>query len=63
MKETRILTLQEAAAHLSISTHLLRRLIYEKKIFAKKVGREWRVHKDNLEEFVKGNSVASSTTK
>lgn len=63
MNETRILTLQEAAAHLSISTHLLRRLIYEKKIFAKKVGREWRIHKDNLEEFVKGIPSATPTIK
>lgn len=61
MNESRILNLQEAAEFLSISDRLLRRLVNEKKLFARKVGREWRFHKDNLEEFVKGTHKVKSS--
>lgn len=48
------MTLAQFAECLSISTKLASRLVHEKKVFAKKVGREYRISKSSVVEFVRG---------
>lgn len=48
------MTLAQFAECLNISTKLASRLVHEKKVFAKKVGREYRISKSSVVEFVRG---------
>ncbi|MGM9643918.1 MAG: helix-turn-helix domain-containing protein [Eubacteriales bacterium] len=48
------MTLSQFAECLSISTKLASRLVHEGKVFAKKVGREYRISKSSVVEFVRG---------
>lgn len=48
------MTLAQFAECLNISTKLASRLVHEKKVFAKKVGREYRISKSSVMEFVRG---------
>ena len=48
------MTLAQLAECLNISTKLASRLVHEKKVFAKKVGREYRISKNSVVEFVRG---------
>lgn len=48
------MTLAQFAECLGISTKLASRLVHEKKVFAKKVGREYRISKSSVMEFVRG---------
>ena len=48
------MTLAQFAECLNISTKLASRLVHEKKVFAKKVGREYRISKSSVIEFVHG---------
>lgn len=51
-----ILTTQEAADFLRIDKKLLYKLIESGEISAKRVGRIYRVHKDVLINYIKGDS-------
>lgn len=42
------MTLAQLAECLNISTKLASRLVHEKKVFAKKVGREYRISKSSV---------------
>lgn len=48
------MTLTQFAERLNISTKLASRLVHEKKVFAKKVGREYRISKSSVVDFVCG---------
>jgi excisionase family DNA binding protein len=48
-------TVKELAQILKISTRTVIKLIEEKKIRASKVGREWRVQREYLDEYLKKN--------
>ena len=48
------MTLAQFAECLNISTKLASRLVHEEKVFAKKVGREYRISKSSVMEFVRG---------
>ena len=48
------MTLAQFVECLGISTKLASRLVHEKKVFAKKVGREYRISKSSVVEFVRG---------
>ena len=48
------MTLAQLAECLGISTKLASRLVHEEKVFAKKVGREYRISKSSVMEFVRG---------
>ena len=48
------MTLAQFAECLNISTKLASRLVHEEKVFAKKVGREYRISKSSVIEFVRG---------
>lgn len=47
-----ILTLKEGAEYLKISQQVLRHLIRTKQIPAKKVGRQWRLFKKTLDDYM-----------
>lgn len=49
-----IMSLSEAAEYLNVSTKLTSRLIHEGKIFAVKVGREYRIAKSSVKRLVGG---------
>ena len=48
------MTLAQAAEYLNVSTKLVSKLIRDEKFYAKKVGREYRVSKKSLMEYVRG---------
>lgn len=56
MEEREILTLDQAADLLQVSHNTLRKLIQEGQIPARKVGREWRLSRQVLLEWVAGNN-------
>ena len=49
-----VMSLSEVAEYLNVSTKLASRLIKEGKIFAVKVGREYRIAKGSVMRFVRG---------
>lgn len=55
-EDNNVLTTQEAADFLRIDKKLLYRLIESGEIPAKRVGRVYRVHKDVLTNYIKGDS-------
>ena len=54
--ENDILTLEEVAELLKVSTKTLYRLINEKKLKASKLGRSWRITKSSIYEYLEKNS-------
>lgn len=48
----RLLTIKDVMAQLQVSEHTVRRLIESKKLRAVKVGRQWRIHRHILDQFV-----------
>jgi len=48
-----LLTLEEAAQRLKTSKYSVRRWIDEGKLVGTKIGGEWRVDPDDLEEFIR----------
>jgi len=52
-QQQEIFTLQEAAEYLRVTKVTMRKLVAEGVIPARKVGREWRIHKDALVEWLK----------
>ena len=55
LQEKEILTLSQGAELLQISTVTLRKLIQEGQIKARKVGREWRISRQILLDWVECN--------
>ncbi|MFZ5944001.1 MAG: helix-turn-helix domain-containing protein [Bacillota bacterium] len=51
-KENKIMTISQVAEYLQISEVTTYKLVQEGKIPAFKVGRHWRVVKDDLNEFI-----------
>ncbi|WP_455486225.1 DNA cytosine methyltransferase [Gemella sp.] len=47
-----ILTIQETAKHLKVTPQYVRLLIKENKLFAKKIGKQWIIEKNNLLDYV-----------
>ena len=52
---TKYLTVREAAQRLDLTEERVRELIVLKEIRAVKIGK-WRIHPDDLEEFIKSRS-------
>ena len=48
------MTLAQLAECLGISTKLASRIVHEGKVFARKVGREYRISKSSVVEYVRG---------
>ncbi|PTX47839.1 excisionase family DNA binding protein [Melghirimyces profundicolus] len=49
-----VMNIEEAAQYLSISERTLYKMVKENRIPARKVGRQWRFHKDALDSWLKG---------
>lgn len=54
MNKELVFTAEEAAEYLKTNPQTIRRMLREGKIPAAKVGREWRIHKDALDAYLKG---------
>lgn len=52
-----ILTLEEAADYLRVHIRTIHRLLARGELHAKKVGRAWRFHREDLEAYVRGNTA------
>lgn len=48
-----MMSIHEAAAYLGISAFSLRKLAREGKVPAGRIGRQWRFHKEDLDEFLR----------
>lgn len=55
--DDRPLTLSEAADFLRVSDVTMRKLIHEGKVRAVKAGRDWRITRAAIDEFLKGGST------
>lgn len=55
LDRNRMLTLEEAAGFLSLSTRTLRREIKSRKLVAHKFGRLWRIAEKDLLAFIEGH--------
>lgn len=53
MEQPEVLTLGEAAAFLRLHPETVRRLLQRGSLPGVKVGRTWRIHRKDLEEFVR----------
>jgi len=53
MTDIRYLTIEEAAQLLRIHPDTVRRLLREKRLPGKKIGREWRISQEALDNFVR----------
>jgi excisionase family DNA binding protein len=49
-----IFTIEQAAEYLQVHTQTVYKLVRSGGIPAAKVGRDWRIHKDTLDKYVKG---------
>jgi excisionase family DNA binding protein len=54
-----MMSIVEAAEYLGISVFSLRKLSREKRIPAGKVGRQWRFHREDLDEFLRSQYGAA----
>jgi excisionase family DNA binding protein len=52
MSDDKLLNTEEIAEYLRISTVFARRLLRQGKLKGKKVGKEWRVKKSDLQEYL-----------
>ncbi len=53
MGDTEVLTVEEAATYLKVSTSLVRRLVRAGTIGGFRVGREWRIEKGELMRYMR----------
>jgi excisionase family DNA binding protein len=57
----KLLTMEEAAERLSTTPRHVRRLVFERRITHRKVGRYVRFHPDDLAEYVAASRIAVGT--
>lgn len=58
--EKKMLTIGEVAERLSVSVHTVRRLVWDQKIRAANVGRQYRFEGQWIAEFVDNNTKGNS---
>jgi excisionase family DNA binding protein len=58
-----ILTLQQAAEFLQVSTRTMQRMVKAKEIPGRQVGGQWRFDRDQLKEWVRGEGGATATAR
>lgn len=49
-----MMTPDEVAKFLKVSVSTVKRLLYEGRLYGQKVGRQWRISRDDLKEFHEG---------
>ena len=54
-KESPLFTVAEAARYLRVHEQTVYSLLRSGRLKGVKVGREWRIHKEALDEYLKGN--------
>jgi len=59
----KLMTFEETRKYLSTSQATLYRMIYESKIPAYKIGRQWRFRRERLDKWLKTNENAKRLTK
>jgi excisionase family DNA binding protein len=57
---SQILTLQELSVYLKIAQSSLYKLVRQGGIPGKKVGKNWRFHKNAIDEWLRGNQVRTA---
>jgi excisionase family DNA binding protein len=63
MDSTQVMTIGEVSTYLRIPTSTLYKLTREGAIPAQKLGKQWRYHKDVLDEWLKCNLIAKTDKK
>lgn len=58
-----IMTMQQAAEFLQISTRTLQRMVRSDEIPGRQVGSQWRFDRDQLREWVRGECTADATAR
>ena len=58
-----ILTMQQAAEFLQVSTRTLQRMVTKGEIPGRQVGSQWRFDRDQLKEWVRGEGWAVATAR
>jgi len=61
MSDPQVLTLEEVSAYLRIPASTIYKLSREGSLPAQKIGRNWRFHKDVLDDWLKGKLLTKST--
>lgn len=61
MSDPQILTLAEVSAYLRIPSSTIYKLSREGALPAQKIGRNWRYHKDVLDDWLKGKLLTKTT--
>ena len=51
-----IMTMEEAAAMLQVSTRTIQRMVADGRMPGRQVGSQWRFHRDQLREWVRGET-------
>lgn len=51
------LTLEDVADHLQLNVQTVRRYVREKRLTAIRLGKSYRVHKDDLRRFIEGSKA------
>lgn len=49
-----VMTIEEAAEYLKAHPQTIYKMVREGRVQAAKVGREWRIHKETLDNYLKG---------
>jgi len=55
-----VMTIDDLAVYLKLSTSTLYKLCAEGKVPGQKVGRHWRFHRDSIDTWIKGKPSAAS---
>lgn len=55
MDDIKIYTMQEVADILKVTRRTVYTYVYNHKLKANKIGKEWRVSHEDLQDFIKGN--------
>ena len=58
---TNYYTVDEIALKLEVHSKTIRRYIYSGKISAKKIGGQWRIYQENLDEYISSTSTCCTT--
>lgn len=61
MSDPQVLTLAEVSAYLRIPSSTIYKLSREGALPAQKIGRNWRYHKDVLDDWLKGKMLTKTT--
>jgi len=61
MSDPQVLTLAEVSAYLRIPSSTIYKLSREGSLPAQKIGRNWRYHKDVLDDWLKGKLLTKTT--